>query len=51
MYGTQMGGARISHVVNATWEVVDAWHKRPLPACYVVLFVDAVHVPVRRNGR
>lgn len=50
MYGAQMSEARISQVVNSTWEVVDAWHKRPLPACYVVLFVDAVHISVRRNG-
>lgn len=50
MYGAQMSEARISSVVNATWDVVDAWHKRPLPACYVVLFVDAVHVSVCRNG-
>jgi transposase-like protein len=50
MYGAQMSEARISNVINATWEVVDAWHKRPLPACYVVVFIDAVHVSVSRNG-
>lgn len=50
MYGAQMSEARISHVINATWDVVSAWHKRPLPACYVVLFVDAVHVSVCRDG-
>ena len=51
MYGAQMSEARISNVINATWDVVSAWHKRPLPACYVVLFVDAVHVSVCRDGR
>ena len=50
MYGVSMSEARISQVVNSTWEVVDAWHKRPLSACYVVLFVDAVHISVCRNG-
>lgn len=50
MYGVQMSEARISGVVNSIWEVVDAWHKRPLAACYVVLFVDAVHISVCRNG-
>lgn len=50
MYGVQMSEARISNVVNTTWEVVNAWHKRPLPACYVILFVDAVHISVCRNG-
>lgn len=50
MYGAKMSEARISQVVNSTWEVVDKWHKRPLPPCYVVLFVDAVHISVCRNG-
>ena len=50
MYGAQMSEARISNVITATWETVDAWHKRPLSACYIVLFVDAVHVSVCRNG-
>lgn len=50
MYGAQMSESRISGVINSTWEVVNAWHKRPLPACYVVLFVDAVHLDVQRNG-
>lgn len=51
MYGAEMSQARISNVINATWDVVSAWHKRPLPACYVVLFIDAVHLTVQRNGR
>lgn len=50
MYGVSMSESRISQVVNSTWEVVDAWHKRPLAACYVVVFVDAVHISVCRNG-
>lgn len=51
MYGAQMSEARISEVINATWEIVDQWHKRPLPACYVVMFCDAVHISVCRNGQ
>ena len=43
MYGAQMSDSRISNVINSVWEEVDAWHKRLLPACYVVLFADGVH--------
>lgn len=50
MYGAQMSESRISNVINTVWDDVDAWHKRRLPACYVVLFVDAVHITVCRNG-
>ena len=50
MYGASMSEARISEVVNRTWDLVSAWHNRPLPACYAVLFVDATHISVCRNG-
>lgn len=51
MYGAQMSESRISNVINAVWEEVDTWHKRSLPACYVVLFADGVHVSVCRDGQ
>ena len=50
MYGARMSESRISSVINSIWDVVNAWHKRPLAPCYVILFVDAVHVSVCRNG-
>lgn len=51
MYGAQMSESRISAVINSTWTEVEGWHKRPLPACYVVLFADAVHISVCRDGQ
>ena len=51
MYGAEMSESRISAVINKTWEQVEAWHKRPLASCYVVMFVDAVHVNMRREGQ
>ena len=51
MYGAQMSESRISGVINSVWTQVEAWHKRPLPACYVVLFADAVHITVCRDGQ
>lgn len=49
MYGAEMSESRISAVINSTWDRVKAWHERALPALFVVLFIDAVHVKVRRN--
>lgn len=49
MYGTKMSESRISGVINSTWADVKAWHERPLEALYVVLFIDAVHLDVRRD--
>lgn len=51
MYGVQMSESRISTVVNSVWSEVESWHQRPLPACYVVLFADAVHINVCRDGQ
>lgn len=50
MYGAEMSEGRISSVINAVWERVEEWQTRLLPACVVVLFIDAVHVNIRRNG-
>lgn len=49
MYGAEMSTARLSEVINATWERVKKWHERQLDACYVVMFVDAVHLNIRRQ--
>lgn len=50
-FGAEMSTARISGVINTTWERVNAWHNRPLPACLVVMFIDAIHVDIRRDGQ
>ena len=49
MYGVQMSEGRISEVINATWGLVKAWKERSLAALYVVLFIDAVHLKIRRS--
>lgn len=49
MYGAQMSESRISTVINSTWADVKAWQERPINSLYVVLFVDAVHLDVRRD--
>lgn len=49
MYGAEMSESRISSVINSTWDRVKARQERILPALFVVLFIDAVHVKVRRS--
>lgn len=49
MYGAQMSESRISSVIHATWDRVKAWQERPLSPLFVVLFIDAVHLKVRRS--
>lgn len=49
MYGVEMSEGRISEVVNATWLEVKKWKERALSALFVALFIDAVHVKIRRS--
>ena len=51
MYGAQMSESRISAVINQSWDRVEAWRNRPLPALLAVLFVDGVFLDVRRDGQ
>ncbi|MCI4649020.1 IS256 family transposase [Phaeodactylibacter sp.] len=51
MYGAQMSESRISNVINQTWDRVEAWRNAPLAPMLAVLFIDAVHVDVRRDGQ
>ena len=49
MYGAEMSEGRISEVINTTWDRVKAWQERSLPALFSVLFIDAIHVKIRRK--
>lgn len=51
MFGQQLSPASISRVVDSVWDEVQAWQKRSLQACYVAIFMDAVHFKVRLEGK
>jgi len=38
-------------VTDKVWEQVEEWQNRPLEAIYPVIFMDAMHVKLRRDGR
>lgn len=51
IFGQSLSPASISTVVEAVWEDVQKWQKRPLDACYVAVFMDAIHFKVRLEGK
>lgn len=51
LFGHVLSKASISEVVNAVWEDVQAWQKRPLQSAYVAIFMDAIHYGVRLEGK
>jgi len=51
MYQCDVSAELISEVTDALVPLFQAWQSRPLARCYVVLFLDALFVKVRIEGR
>lgn len=50
MYGVSLSSGQISVVTEKVRAEIDNWHRRPLQAFYVGVFLDAIHYRVRTNG-
>ena len=51
MYQVEVSPALISNVTEAVIEEVKAWQSRPLDAVYPVVYLDALVVKMRSDGR
>jgi len=51
IFGQILSPASISKVIDSVWEEVQAWQNRSLQACYVAIFMDAIHFKVRLEGK
>jgi putative transposase len=51
LYGVEVSPALISVVTDAVLEDVHAWQGRPLDAVYPIVYLDAIHVKLRSDGR
>jgi putative transposase len=51
MYGVEVSPTLISTVTDAVLEEVKAWQNRPLEPIYGVMFLDALYVKMRHEGR
>ncbi len=51
LYGVEVSPSLISTVTDGVIEEVRAWQNRPLDAVYPILYLDAIHVKVRTQGR
>jgi transposase-like protein len=49
IYGQHYSSSAISHFNQQLKEQLEAWRNRPLQARYPVLYIDAIHVKVRRE--
>jgi transposase-like protein len=50
LYGMDVSATTISTITDKVWELVEAWQSRPLAAVYPIIYLDALHVKLRRDG-
>jgi transposase-like protein len=41
----------ISTITDKVWGLVEAWQNRPLAAVYPIIYLHAIHLKIRRDGR
>jgi putative transposase len=51
IYGVEISPALISRVTDAVLSEVQAWQNRPLDAVYPIVYLDAIHLKIRTEGR
>ena len=51
LYGIDVSASTISKVTDKVWELVEAWQSRPLSPIYAIMYLDAIHIKLRRDGK
>ncbi len=51
LYGVDVSASTISKITDKVWEEVEAWQNRPLAAIYPIIYMDAIHIKIRRDGK
>jgi putative transposase len=51
LYGVDVSAATVSAITDKVWPLVEAWQNRPLAAIYPIVYLDALHIKLRREGR
>ena len=51
MYGIAVSATTISAVTDKVWPLVEQWQNRPLATIYPIVYLDALHLQLRQNGK
>ncbi len=51
MYGLDVSATTISAITDKVWSLVEAWQNRMLSEVYALVYLDAINVKLRRDGR
>jgi putative transposase len=51
LYGIDVSATTISAITDKIWPLVEEWQSRPLEKLYPIVYLDALHVKLRREGK
>src|SRR5512142_538212 len=51
LYGVDVSPATLSAITDKVWELVEAWQNRSLASIYPIIYLDAIHIKLRREGK
>jgi putative transposase len=51
LYGVDVSPSTLSAITDKVWELVESWQSRPLASIYPIMYLDAIHIKMRREGK
>jgi putative transposase len=51
LYGISVSATTISKITDKVWGLVEAWQNRPLAPIYAIVYLDALHIKMKRDGK
>ena len=51
LYGISVSASTISKITDKVWELVEDWQNRPLMPIYAIVYLDALHIKMKRDGK
>jgi len=51
LYGIDVSPSTISKITDKVWDLVEAWQNRPLAPVYAIVYLDAIHIKLKRDGK
>jgi len=51
LYGIDVSPSTISKITDKVWELVEGWQNRPLAPIYAIVYLDALHIKLKRDGK
>jgi transposase-like protein len=51
LYGVDVSPTTLSAITDKVWGLVEDWQSRPLANLYAMIYLDAIHIKLRREGK